>query len=70
MPGITEFHIAASHTINLGDYNSIKIEAGLVVAVGEDAPLDEMKAMAQVELRKLLEETYQAQKRREPFARR
>ena len=60
---ITEFRVACSHTVNLGDYNSIRIECSLTVAVPEGDSFDILKDKAQTELRKLLEETYRAQKR-------
>ena len=60
---ITEFKIGCSHTVNLGEFNSIRIEAHLVVAVPEGDDLEILKDKAQSELRRLLEETYKAQKR-------
>lgn len=60
---ITEFRIGCSHTINLGDYNSIRVEASITVEVGEGVNAAELKEGAQRELRALLEETYKAQRR-------
>jgi hypothetical protein len=60
---IKEFHIAAAHTINKGNYNSMRVEAGITVSLSENdqALIVEIKENAQKELRKLLEETYVAQ---------
>lgn len=60
---IKEFHIAAAHTINKGNYNSMRVEAGITVSLSEkdQALIVEIKESAQKELRKLLEETYIAQ---------
>ena len=55
---ITEFRIALSRTLNLGNYESTRIESSVTVTVndGDDFPAE--KQHAQTELRKLLEETY------------
>lgn len=58
---ISEFRIGASHTVNLGDYNSVRVEAQIVVNVPEGEDLALLKVKAQDELRALLEETYKAQ---------
>lgn len=60
---ITEFRIGCSHTINLGDYNSIRVEASVTVAVQDGEKVEDLKEGAQRELRALLEETYKAQRR-------
>ena len=60
---ITEFRISCSKTINLGQYNSIRVEATLTVAVPENDDLTVIKQKAQEELRNLLEETYKAQRK-------
>lgn len=60
---ITEFTIGASHTLNLGNFESLRIEAHVTVAVPEDDNLDDLKTRAQTELRQLLEETYRAQRK-------
>ena len=67
---ITEFTVGAGHTINLGNFESIRIEATITVAVDPEQQLSdeqwtEVKATAQAELRKLLEETYRAQSRQD-----
>lgn len=66
---IKEFTVGASHTINLGNYESTKIEASVTVAVAEGVADNEYewsltKANAQKELRTLLEETFRNQSRK------
>ena len=63
MQEITEFRIAASHTLNLGNFESLRIEAQIVVTVPEGGDYAELKARAQPALRTLIEETYRAQKK-------
>ena len=58
---ITEFRVACSRTLNLGNFQSAKIEASVTVALGDDDDFPQQKLAAQKELRRLLEETYQAQ---------
>ena len=61
---ITQFTIAFSRTINLGNFESARTEAAVTVSVPEDRTkqdLGYLKQMAQVELRKLMEETYRNQ---------
>jgi hypothetical protein len=62
--GIIEFQVGTSRTINLGNYESLKIEASVTMEVHEGANMDELRAAAQKELRKLLEDTYIAQHRK------
>lgn len=61
---IKEFSIGFSRTVNLGNYESCRIEASVTTAVedGNDEPALQMAvATAQLELRKLLEDTFRAQ---------
>jgi hypothetical protein len=63
-----EFTVGAAHTINLGHYESMRVEASVTFSVPEDeetgpGQLDTIRRSAQIELRSLLEETYKAQKR-------
>jgi len=60
---ITEFRIGCSHTVNLGNFNSIRIEASLTVAVPEGDDYQALCDRAQTALRELLEDTYRAQKK-------
>jgi hypothetical protein len=65
---ITQFTIGMSRTINLGNFESMRIEASVTIDVqdGDDAQV--CKDMAQQELRKLLEDTYRAQSRKKDAA--
>lgn len=58
---IKEFAIGFSRTINLGNYESARVEASVTYIVDEreDGKTEEM--FAQQELRRLLEETWKAQ---------
>lgn len=60
-PSIIEFVVGCSRTINLGNFQSIRVEASVTVEVHEGSDWDELKQKAQKELRTLLEETYKAQ---------
>lgn len=63
---LKEIRVGIARTINLGNYESIRIEAGLTVAVAEDDDLDAAHAALQADLRKLAEETYRAQHKPKP----
>lgn len=58
---ISQFTIGTSRTINLGNFESLRIEASITVTVPEDNSFSSMKAPAQEQLRLLMEETYRAQ---------
>ena len=66
---ITEFRVGVARTINLGNYESLRIEASVTMSVPEvagspnevAANLDDLKGVAQTELRKLMEQTYREQ---------
>jgi hypothetical protein len=60
---LKEFTIGCSRTINLGNYESLRIEASVTIAVDENnvGEFPQIKRDAQAELRRLLEETYLAQ---------
>jgi hypothetical protein len=63
---ITLFTIGVSHTINLGHYESMKVEASVTVDTSDVEPdaFEEAKRRAQAELHQLIVDTYQAQKRK------
>jgi hypothetical protein len=61
---LKEFTIGASHTLNLGNYESTRIEASVTFSVPEGDDFDACKAKAQQDLTKLLQETYTAQQRK------
>lgn len=58
---VTEFSIGCSKLINLGQYQNIRIEASVTVALDAGETLASASATAQQQLRQLLEETYAAQ---------
>ena len=66
-----EFTVGFSRTINLGNFESCRVEASMTVALPENVKAEEydtLRRAAQQELRSLLEETYRAQylKKAEP----
>ena len=60
---IRQFTIGTSHTLNKGNFNSMRIECSLTVEVPPGDDFEVLKDKAQTELRRLLEETYRAQAR-------
>jgi hypothetical protein len=65
---ISEIRIGVAHTINLGNYESLRIEAGITINVKEGDDLVAIKAEGQQFLRATTEETYKAQRRQKPTA--
>lgn len=61
---IREFSIGCSKTMNLGNFQSLRIEASVTVSLQDGDDLKSAKAEAEQELKALLEETYQAQYKR------
>ena len=57
---IKSFKGGCSRTINLGNFESLRVEALVEMEVGTD-DLSLVKNEAQAELRQLMEETYKAQ---------
>lgn len=67
---IKEFSISVSHTVNLGNGNSMRAEASITIAVPETASvngaaLNALKAKAQSDLRTLVRETWEQQKKQQ-----
>lgn len=62
---IKEFEIRCAKTINLGNFQSIRVEASLVVCVPDGDDYAALTRKAQEDLRELLDQTYKAQKRGE-----
>ena len=58
---ITEIHIEATRTLNLGNFESLKIGASVTASVPEGDDVALVKVSLQSELRALMEETYRAQ---------
>lgn len=61
MARVSEFTVGCSKTINLGNYQSIRIEASVTVSLDAHESLADVSETAQEELRQLLEQTYTAQ---------
>lgn len=55
---ITAFTVGASRTINLGNFESLRIEASVTVETDPAKPEQLQRDNAQTELRNLLEQTY------------
>lgn len=65
---ITEIRIGASRSINLGNYENAKLEAGLTIAINEGDDIEAVKASLLPELRGLLETAWRAQNKPKPEA--
>jgi hypothetical protein len=59
---ITQFTIGCSRTINLGNFESMRVEASITFSVEEGDDPATLKVEAQAALRALLEQTYKAQR--------
>jgi hypothetical protein len=57
--------IAVGKTVNLGNFNSIRVDAEVSVDLADGETLPEVTEMMQGELREFLERTYRAQKKGE-----
>ena len=58
---IAQFTVATSRTINLGNFESLRVEGSVVVDLSEDDNIDFARSQAQKQLRQLLEDTYRYQ---------
>ena len=63
---IKMFRVGCSRTINLGNFESLRIEATVEIEPDPETPWENTKVSAQTELRQLLEETYKAQYKIKP----
>lgn len=61
---ITAFSVGASRTINLGNFESLRVEANVTMEVPKDGAAEMLHERAQTELRLLLEQTYKAMTRK------
>jgi endonuclease IV len=59
---IKDFTVHAGHTINLGNFENLKIEASVTFTVEDGEDFAVIKVRAQQDLRALLEETFRAQR--------
>jgi len=57
---IKEFTVGIKHTVNLGNYESMHVEASVMVTC-EDEDWNEVRAQAQGALTQLLDQTFKAQ---------
>jgi hypothetical protein len=57
---IKEFSVLVSHTINLGNYESMSVEAGVTVSV-EDSDWETVRMQAQEALKTLLQDSFNEQ---------
>ena len=65
-----EFTVGFSRTINLGNFESCRVEASLTVSLPENvkaAEFDTLQKAAQVDLRNLWEDTYKRQYLKKPL---
>ena len=58
---ISQFSVGTSRTINLGNFESLRIEASVTLDVDLSTDLVTLRSEAQKVLRQLLEDTYNAQ---------
>jgi hypothetical protein len=58
---ISQFTVATSRTINLGNFESLRLEASVVVDLLEGDNMEFSRVEAQKQLRQLLEDTYRHQ---------
>lgn len=59
---LKQFTIAFSRTVNLGNFESARVEASVTHEVPDGANLETVREGAQAQLRDLLEQTWRAQK--------
>lgn len=62
---LIEFRVGASHTFNLGNFESFRVEALVAMSVKEGDDYNELRTKAQTELKQLLTDTYQEQRRKD-----
>ena len=55
---ITEITIGVSRTFNLGDYNSLRVEASASASVEDSVDMDSARATLLAEVRETLRRTY------------
>lgn len=62
---IKAFSIGVSKTVNMGNFNSARVEASLTIEVPEGDDYDELTKLAQRDLKALIEDTWVKQVRQE-----
>ena len=63
---IRQFTIGVAHTLNKGNFESMRLEAHMVIEVPEGDDFEILRDKAQSELRRLLEDTFRAQRKHGP----
>lgn len=58
---VSELRVGAARTINLGNFESLRIEASVTMNIAEGDDVAAVQIKAQAELRQLMEDTYRAQ---------
>lgn len=61
---ITELRIGFARTVNLGNYESARVEASVTAAIEEGDDMAQVRTALQTDLRLALEEAWKAQHRR------
>lgn len=61
---ITELRVSFARTVNLGNFESARIEAGVTVAIEDGDDLAQVRSDIQPDLRLALEETWRAQQQK------
>lgn len=64
---VKEFTIGVSHTVNLGNFESLRVEASVTLD-SEDADFEHLRNEAQESLGSLLKESFEAQRNPAWFA--
>jgi hypothetical protein len=62
---ISEFSMSVGRTINLGNYENLKIDARVDVTINEGEDYEALREEAKTKLRALLEDAYRISKRQQ-----
>jgi hypothetical protein len=62
---ISEFSVSVDRTINLGNYENLKIDARVDVTINEGEDYEALREEAKTKLRALLEDAYRISKRQQ-----
>jgi predicted short-subunit dehydrogenase-like oxidoreductase (DUF2520 family) len=62
---IKEFSIGVAKTLNMGNYQSMRVEASLTIAVSEGDDYGVLRRQALTDLKALLEENYRVMRKEE-----
>ena len=69
MAGVKEFTVGVSHTVNLGDYEFMRVEAEVRIGVDDDdSGFEELRRTAQEALSQLLSDSFHTQRKPAWFA--